>query len=65
MEHMHAHYSQAPSEAFLGGDPRDQPFEWLDVPLIATMIQEIRIFDSIVAIYKTRREFVPYYLYSG
>jgi hypothetical protein len=26
------------------------------------MINEIRFFDSIVAIYKTRREYIPYYL---
>lgn len=31
----------------------------LDVPIIATMIKEIRVFDSIVAIHKTRREFLP------
>ena len=34
----------------------------LEVPLITTMIKEIRFFDSIVAIYKTRREYIPYYL---
>jgi hypothetical protein len=34
----------------------------LEVPLITTMINEIRVFDSVVVIYKTRREYVPYYL---
>jgi hypothetical protein len=34
----------------------------LEVPVITTMIREIRFFDSMVAIYKTRRQHIPYYL---
>ena len=62
LELMHAHYRSAPPEAFLIDKPYDQPSAALEVPKITTMIQEIRFFDSIVAIYKTRREYVPYYL---
>jgi hypothetical protein len=62
VEHMHAHYKSVSPAAFLIDKPSDQPNADLEVPLIATMIKEIRFFDSIVAIYKTRREYVPYYL---
>ncbi len=34
----------------------------LEVPEITTMIKEIRIFDSMVAIYKTRRPHAPRYI---
>jgi hypothetical protein len=60
-EHMNAHYRQASPARFLGGKPSD----WgapLEVPLITTLIEEIRIFDSIVAIYKTHRRYIPYAL---
>jgi hypothetical protein len=62
LEHMHAHYQKAPPGAFMIDKASDQPMAALEVPLITTMIKEIRIFDSIVAIYKTHREYVPYYL---
>jgi len=62
LEHMHAHYRQAPPAAFMIVKPSDQPMAALEVPLITTMIKEIRFFDSIVAIYKTRRAYIPYYL---
>jgi hypothetical protein len=62
VDHIHAHYSKAAPAAFLIDKPADQPMTSLEVPLITTMISEIRFFDSIVAIYKTRREYIPYYL---
>jgi len=62
VEHMHAHYQSAAPQAFLINKPSDQPMAALEVPLITTMINEIRFFDSIVAIYKTHREYIPYYL---
>jgi SAM-dependent methyltransferase len=62
LEHMHAHYQRAAPQAFLIDKPSDQPMATLAVPLITTMIKEIRFFDSIVAIYKGRREYIPYYL---
>jgi hypothetical protein len=63
LELMHAHYQAAPSAAFMITKPSDQPMAALEVPLITTMIQEIRFFDSIVAIYKTRRSYIPYSLF--
>ena len=62
LEHMHAHYRSASPAAFLLNKASDQPSAALEVPLITTMINEIRFFDSIVAIYKTRRQYVPHYL---
>jgi SAM-dependent methyltransferase len=62
LEHMNAHYQRAAPQAFLINQPSDQPMAALEVPLITTMIKEIRFFDSIVAIYKTHRECIPYYL---
>jgi hypothetical protein len=62
LEHMHAHYQRAAPQAFLINKPSDQPMAALEVPLITTMIKEIRFFDSIVAIHKTHREYIPYYL---
>lgn len=62
IEHMHAHYRAAPAEAFLTENPSEQPMAVLEVPIITTMIREIRIFDSIVAIYKADREYIPYYI---
>jgi hypothetical protein len=64
LEHMHAHYRSAPPAAFLLANPSDQPMAALEVPLITTMIKEIRVFDSIVAIYKTDRKYIPYYVRS-
>jgi hypothetical protein len=62
LEHMHAHYRSASPGAFLVDKASHQPSATLEVPLITTMIKEIRFFDSIVAIYKTQREYVPHYL---
>jgi len=61
MEHMHGHYQRASLAAFKVGTS-GQPMSVLEVPLITTMIKEIRVFDSIAVIYKTRREYIPYYL---
>jgi hypothetical protein len=64
LEHMHAHYQNAPADAFLLDKPPDESMAALQVPLITTMIREIRVFDSIVAIYKTHRECVPHFVRS-
>jgi hypothetical protein len=61
---MHAHYQNAPADAFLLDKPPDESMAALQVPLITTMIREIRVFDSIVAIYKTHRECVPHFVRS-
>jgi hypothetical protein len=61
MEFMHSHYTRAQMAQWLReseSDSESDPLS-LDVPVIATMIKEIRVFDSIVAIYKTRREYLP------
>jgi hypothetical protein len=60
LEHMHAHYRSSTPEDFLIEKPSTRETSALEVPRITTMIKEIRFFDSIVAIYKTRREYVPY-----
>jgi hypothetical protein len=62
VEHMHAHYQRASPEMFMVAKASDQSMAALEVPIITTMIREIRFFDSMVAIYKTRRQYVPYYL---
>jgi len=62
VEHMHAHYQQGSPELFLVASASHQSMAALEVPIITTMIREIRFFDSIVAIYKTRRKYIPYYL---
>jgi hypothetical protein len=62
VEHMHAHYRQGSPESFLVAKPSDQSRAALEVPVITTMIREIRFFDSMVAIYKTHHRHVPYYL---
>jgi len=62
VEHMHAHYQQGSPELFLVAKASYQSMAALEVPIITTMIREIRFFDSIVAIYKTRRQYIPYYL---
>jgi hypothetical protein len=62
VEHMHAHYQRGAPDLFLVAEPSHQSMESLEVPTITTMIREIRFFDSIVAIYKTRRQYIPYYL---
>jgi hypothetical protein len=62
VEHMHAHYQQGSPDLFLVAKASYQSMAALEVPIITTMIREIRFFDSIVAIYKTRRQYIPYYL---
>jgi len=62
VEHMHAHYRQASPSLFLVAKASHQSMAALEVPIITTMIREIRFFDSMVAIYKTRRQYIPYYL---
>jgi hypothetical protein len=62
MEHMQAHYRTSSPVDFLIDKPSIRLTSELEVPRIATMIKEIRVFDSIVAIYKTHREYVPYFL---
>ena len=61
MELMHAPYTRATFGLWLleseSGSPSDQVS--LEVPIVATMIKEIRVFDSIVAIQKTRRKYLP------
>ena len=62
VEHMHAHYQRGSPELFLVANESHQSMATLEVPIVTTMIREIRFFDSIVAIYKTRRRYIPYYL---
>jgi hypothetical protein len=62
VEHMHAHYQRASPEMFMVAKASYQSMAALEVPIITTMIREIRFFDSMVAIYKTRRQYIPYYL---
>jgi len=62
IEHMHGHYQRGVPGAFLVMKPSDQPTSALMVPRITTMIKEIRFFDSIVAIYKSKLENIPYML---
>jgi hypothetical protein len=62
VEHMHAHYQQGSPSLFLVAKASHQSMAALEVPIITTMIREIRFFDSIVAIYKARRQHIPYYL---
>jgi len=62
LEHMHAHYRGASPVDFLIDTPSARPTLEIEVPRITTMIKEIRFFDSMVAIYKSRLGYVPYYL---
>jgi hypothetical protein len=62
VEHMHAHYRQGSPEMFMVAKASHQSMAAFEVPVITTMIREIRFFDSIVAIYKTHRQYIPYYL---
>jgi hypothetical protein len=61
MELMHAHYTRATLAEWLRESESDSESVQLSLvlPVIATMIKEIRVFDSIVAIHKTRREYLP------
>ncbi|MGA2552808.1 MAG: class I SAM-dependent methyltransferase [Burkholderiaceae bacterium] len=61
IELMHAHYVEViPDQVFVRSNPNQWPF--VKVAAITPMLEEIRIFDSIVAITKTRRQYVPYYV---
>ena len=60
VEAMHAHYAQTTAATFFVKEPADQ-VDAIEVPLITTLVEEIRFFDSIVAIYKARRPFIPHY----
>jgi hypothetical protein len=62
LEHMHAQYRSTSPIDFLIDKPSFRQTSAIEVPRITTMIKEMRFFDSIVAIYKTRLEYVPYYL---
>jgi len=61
MELMHAPYTRATFDVWLLESESDSQSDQvsLEVPIVATMIKEIRVFDSIVAIQKTRREYLP------
>lgn len=63
IELMHAHYQRTTSADFFIAQASNNPHAALEVPLITTMIQEIRFFDSIVAIQKTLRKHVPHYVF--
>ena len=60
VELMNAHYRGLSPFAILVDTPSAQPMESLQVPIVTTMIQEIRFFDSIVAIYKAKLDTVPF-----
>jgi hypothetical protein len=62
MESMHAHYYRPPRGGFFIDKASDQLEASLPVPRITRMIKEIRVFDSIVAIYKANLPHVPYYV---
>ncbi len=58
VNHMHGHHSDTHKfYAFMLGDVRRQPV--MSVPLITTLIDEIRFFDSIVVVYKKPKPTPP------
>jgi hypothetical protein len=60
---MHAHYYYRPPRGgFFIDKASDQSEASLPVPRITRMLREIRVFDSMVAIYKANLPHVPYYL---
>jgi hypothetical protein len=64
VEHMHAHYrAVSPKELFIRR-PSDHRMEFIEVPLITTMIREIRFFDSMVAIHKQNAAHAPFALWT-
>jgi SAM-dependent methyltransferase len=63
VELMHAHYWRTTLDAWQVEFESGSSLR-LEVPEITTMIKEIRFFDSIVAIFKTRRAHPPRYLVS-
>jgi SAM-dependent methyltransferase len=61
LELMHAHYWKNELPTW-GAELESGTRLALEVPEITTLIKEIRFFDSIVAIYKTRRLHTPRYI---
>ena len=61
LELMHAHYWKNPLSVWTE-QARSGSTLTVEVPEITAMIREIRFFDSIVAIYKTRRPNAPRYI---
>jgi hypothetical protein len=61
LELMHAHYWRNPLPTWTAELHSGSSLA-VEVPEITTMIKEIRFFDSIVAIYKTRRRHAPRYI---
>jgi SAM-dependent methyltransferase len=61
LELMHAHYWKNPLPVWTE-QARSGSILTVEVPEITTMIKEIRIFDSIVVIYKMRRPHAPRYI---
>jgi hypothetical protein len=58
---MHAHYGKIELPLWFAELESGTSLA-LEVPEITTLIKEIRFFDSIVAIYKTRRLHAPRYI---
>ena len=61
LELMHAHYWETRLPTWTAESESGASLA-LEVPEITTMIKEIRFFDSMVAIYKTRRLHAPRYI---
>ncbi len=61
LEFMHAHYWQNQLPVWVEQAQSGSALT-VEVPEITTMIKEIRFFDSMVAIYKTRRAHPPRYI---
>ena len=61
LELMHAHYWETQLSAWTAEAGSGSSLA-IEVPEITTMIKEIRFFDSMVAIYKTRRLHSPRYI---
>jgi hypothetical protein len=61
LELMHAHYWETQLSTWMAESESGSSLA-LEVPEITTLIKEIRFFDSMVAIYKTRRLHAPRYI---
>jgi len=59
MDFMHSHYTKAAFPEWLSESESESRPLSMEVPTVTTMIREIRVFDSIVAIHKTRRKYLP------
>jgi hypothetical protein len=57
---MHAHYPSAGPNFFFAASETGEKTEGVVVPQITPLIREIRFFDSIIVIHKTRRPYVPF-----